>query len=230
MPVRVAVLPRTKEGYPIPWFVPLQPDGTRDLRFMGDVEWQSAVKDRRCWVCGQVLGKWLTFTIGPMCVINRITAEPPSHRDCAEYSAQVCPFLTKPAMVRRPRHELEAVLTQPAGVHSETNPGIAVTWTTTRFELFRVKPSDAPGAKPGWLIEIGPAAEVKWWRNGMPCSTDDADAALSSGYDQLLKVAEEQDAEEVDPGRAAADKMRGVFRTSAVAQLDAQMARARIWL
>lgn len=29
----------------------------------------------------------MTFVVGPMCELNRISGEPPSHRECAEFSA-----------------------------------------------------------------------------------------------------------------------------------------------
>ena len=39
--------------------------------------------------------------------MNRTSAEPPSHRDCAEFAVKACPFLTQRELTRRkPRHDL----------------------------------------------------------------------------------------------------------------------------
>jgi len=46
------------------------------------------VRHKRCWLCGQPLGKFMCFVVGPMCAINKTSAEPPSHRDCALYAVQ----------------------------------------------------------------------------------------------------------------------------------------------
>ena len=62
----------------------------------------------KCWLCGQTLGKHMTFPIGPMCAITRTTAEPPSHLACAEYAVKACPFLSQPRMRRNERDLPEA--------------------------------------------------------------------------------------------------------------------------
>ena len=54
---------------------------------------QRAFKRGLCWVCGEPLGVHKVYAIGPMCVINRTTSEPASHRDCAEFAVKACPFL-----------------------------------------------------------------------------------------------------------------------------------------
>ena len=59
------------------------------------------MREKRCWVCGDPLGVHLTFPIGPMCALNRTISEPPSHHECASWSARNCPFLSRPHMVRR---------------------------------------------------------------------------------------------------------------------------------
>src|SRR5690242_2247182 len=100
LPDRIARLPLDERGYPVPWFVDWV-DGKPEFRAMDPAKWKRAVKERLCWVCGDRLGVLLVFPIGPMCGINRTTAEPPSHRDCALWSVRNCPFLSRPHMVRR---------------------------------------------------------------------------------------------------------------------------------
>lgn len=81
MPPRIARLPRNKVGYPIPWFVAHLDDGTRDFRIAGQEQHIRAMRERLCYVCGGPLGGFGAFTIGPMCAVNRISSEPPAHRD-----------------------------------------------------------------------------------------------------------------------------------------------------
>lgn len=56
----------------------------------------SCRKHNRCWICGIKLGTYKTFVFGPASAINRMSYEPPSHRDCARYAAQVCPYIINP--------------------------------------------------------------------------------------------------------------------------------------
>ena len=106
MPGRIALLPRNKVGYPVPWFVATI-NGQPDFRVIRTDGIQIALKRGLCWVCGVPFLRQedRAFTIGPMCAVNRVSAEPPSHRDCAVYSAMACPFLATPNMVRRDRHK-----------------------------------------------------------------------------------------------------------------------------
>lgn len=88
IPARMRRLPRDKHGRVVPWFVAFV-DGQPDHRIARGEAAEEALRFKLCWVCGNPLGANLTFVIGPMCVVNRVTAEPPAHRDCAIYSAQV---------------------------------------------------------------------------------------------------------------------------------------------
>src|SRR4051794_7295681 len=97
-----------------------------------------AHNQKRCWVCGEPLGAFKTFVIGPMCAINRTSAEPPSHRECAEFSARTCPFLTKPRM-RRNEKALPEERTC-LGFMIERNPGVTLLWITKKYTPFK-----APG-------------------------------------------------------------------------------------
>jgi hypothetical protein len=120
VPERIAKLPRDDRGYPVPWFVAWV-DGRPDFRVIEGGRIFEALKERRCWVCGEKLGRYLAFVIGPMCAINRITSEPPSHRDCALFAARACPFLTMPRMKRNERAKPEGYQ-EPAGFPSREIP------------------------------------------------------------------------------------------------------------
>src|SRR4051812_13673711 len=96
VPHRMRSLP-IRRGYPVPWFVARVENEfhfpTADSRKM-----MIALHRHVCWVCGQPLGSYLAFVIGPMCAVNRISSEPPSHLECAQFSAMACPFLVRPKM------------------------------------------------------------------------------------------------------------------------------------
>jgi len=198
-------LVRNRQGYVVPWFVAGDlRDGDRDFRVMGPDRWSDAVKLKLCWLCGQPGGSYKTFVIGPMCTLNRITQEPPSHLDCATYAARVCPFLTRPEMVRRTSNLPDGHV-QPAGMHSDGNPGAMVLWTTKSYGTKYVDPVEAMeyGGEGGWLIEIGDPTSVEWWIKGSRASYAGALHALEVGMQKLAGIA----AEEFDPDKALGQVM-----------------------
>jgi hypothetical protein len=146
LPERLRNLPVDERGYPVPWFVAWH-DGKPEFRAMDAQKFRDAVKQRRCWVCGQPLGRWLAFPIGAMCVITRTIAEPPSHRECAEWSIRNCPFLSNPRAVRD-HTNIPADAREAAGVGIQRNPGVCCLWMTREYETFR----DGRG---GVLLTIG---------------------------------------------------------------------------
>jgi hypothetical protein len=115
--------PTDRHGHPVPWFV-AEIDGVPDFRVIGPGKIEDAVRFNRYWLCGEHLGTTAVFVIGPMCVVNRTTAEPGSHRDCATYAIQACPFLTRPTMRRRDTGLPEDAV-EPGGVMLTRNPGAA---------------------------------------------------------------------------------------------------------
>jgi hypothetical protein len=183
IPHRLRGFPLSREGYPIPWFVPFV-DGQPEFRAMDGEKFASAIKNRRCWLCGAPLGKFLTFPIGPMCAITRTTAEPPSHLDCAEYAARACPFLTQPRM-RRNEVDLPADASV-AGIGIRRNPGVVVLWTCTDYSLF----SDGRG---GVLFKIGEPKHVERWAEGRAATSEELLESIESGYPLLLAEAIKDD-------------------------------------
>lgn len=187
---RLQRLPVDDRGYPVPWFVAWV-DGKPEFRAMDGAKWLLAVRERRCWVCGDRLGAYMTFVIGPMCGINRTTAEPGCHLDCAEWSARNCPFLSRPQMVRREDDFLnnEHLVEESAGTAITRNPGVALLWTTKQFHVF----NDGQG-KP--LIHLGDPTAVRWYAEGRPATRAEVLQSVDSGFPALLSIAEEQDRKE----------------------------------
>lgn len=178
IPQRLRSLP-IERGYPVPWFV-AEVDGHYDFRCIDHRKFAPAVKHRKCWICGQKLGAYLAFGIGPMCAINRTIAEPPSHRECMEWAMKVCPFLIQRQEERRETNLPEGVKEQ-AGIAIKRNPGVIVLWVTKSYQPF-----NAPG---GILFKIGEPLEVCWFREGRPATRAECLESIDSGYPTLLELA-----------------------------------------
>ena len=187
LPLKMRLLPIDARGYPVPWFVVWvdTPDGrVPDFRVADGEKFRLALRDKRCWVCGVPLGRWLAFVLGPMCTITRTTTEPPLHRECAEWSARHCPFLVQPRAVRRDGN-LPTDAESPGGIAILRNPGVAAIWITRGFELF----DDGQGKT---LITVGRADDVLWYCEGRPATRAEVVESIDSGMPALLTVAKSE--------------------------------------
>ena len=184
-------------GFPVPWFVqwfngdrPTDAGiGRPDYRVTDTRKLKLALDEERCWICGDFRGRFLAFNIGPMCAINRITSEPPSHLECARFAALACPFLSNPDARRRADHLPEGKL-DPAGVHVERNPGVSLIWVTRSFHPFR-----AQLGKPGILFSLGDPVELYWFYEGRPATRAEIMNSIESGF-PLLRESAMRDGEE----------------------------------
>jgi hypothetical protein len=183
IPLEMQTLPIDRRGFPVPWFVSWD-DGEPDFRVIGRGRFWAALKQGRCWVCGGKLGRLKTSVIGPMCAVNRITSEPPSHPGCARYAAQACPFLTNPRM-RRNEKDLPPERIDPAGVHFPRNPGVMVLWSSLRAS----KPFE-DGLTGGTLLTVGAPHAVEWWAKGRLATRTEAQEGLETGLPLLRQVAD----------------------------------------
>ena len=180
LPKRMQRLPLDDRGYPVPWFVDWL-DGKPVFQAMDPQKFQKAIQQKRCWLCGERLGVYMAFVIGPMCGVNRVSSEPPCHRDCAEYAVRACPFLTRPLARRNLRGIDPADVKRPAGVMIERNPGVSLLWITKSY-----KPFHAPN---GILIRIGEAVDVSFWSQGRKASIEEIRTSVDSGLPILEGMA-----------------------------------------
>jgi hypothetical protein len=196
MPSQVRALPRNSAGYPVPWFVATI-DGAPDFRVIRANGIPDAYNKKLCWVCGQRRSakKPDAFVIGPMCAVNRVSAEPPSHLACAIFAAQACPFLSNPNKVRREAHMPE-VLGQIAGTMIERNPGVALVYVSRSWKPFR-DPDGAP------LFNVGAPLYCYWFAEGRTATRAEVTASLESGLPLLREVAERESPDAV----AALDRL-----------------------
>ncbi len=163
-------------GFPVPWFVAWI-KGEPEFRAMDPIKWAKALNKRLCWCCGQPLGHYSTFVIGPMCAINRVSSEPPSHPECAKWSARNCPFLTQRQMERR-EDEFTANAQSVGGIAIKRNPGVTLLWTTDTWAVF----ADGNGGK---LIRIGDAHETAWYSHGRAATREEVLESVRTGLPAL---------------------------------------------
>ncbi len=183
LPRRMADLPCDSRGFPVPWFVAYI-EGKPEFRAMDHEKFVRAIREKRCWVCGQTMGIYVCFVAGPMCGINRTSSEPPSHLECGRWSAVNCPFLSNPRMVRREDEAINNTLLRDnaAGYAIARNPGVAMLWITRQFEVY----DDGRGGK---LIQMGEPESVEWYAEGRAATRAEVMASIESGLSNLEALA-----------------------------------------
>ena len=212
MPTRISALPVSETGYPVPWFVDCS-TGTPDFRVVGRGKVKLAFERGLCWICGQPLGRYKSFVIGPMCAINRVSSEPPSHRDCGIFAARACPFLTRPRMVRNEKG-LPVDRVEPPGIALARNPGVAAVWTTRSFAPFPVD--------QGSLFSFDDPSELLWFAQGRSATDAEVRASIESGMLFLEAAAALEGPEaveglhrEIDQARRFLPMLAGLVREAA---------------
>ena len=210
-PPRIRALKQDHRGFPVPWFVQwLDGDksapygvGRPDFRIIDASKMALALRQPRCWVCGGVMGKHRVFVIGPVCAINRVISEPPSHRECAEFSAANCPFLANPRM-RRNEKNIPDDCQEAAGFGLKRNPMTVCLWES-RYRPFRTEVGNK-----GILFSLGDPVRVDWIHQGRPATRAEVLHSIDTGYPTLIDLArlQGQDAlEELDRYRERAMKL-----------------------
>lgn len=183
LPESMRLLPRDERGYPVPWFVPFV-EGKPEFRAMDAQKFATALRGNLCWVCGTKMGTTKAFVAGPMCGINRTSAELPCHLACAIWSAKNCPFLTNPRQVRREDDVLtvQNMREKAAGLAIARNPGVVMIWITRSFEVF----NDGHG-KP--LIHMGEPDSVLWFACGREATRAEVQESIDTGLPILEAAA-----------------------------------------
>jgi hypothetical protein len=176
LPDRMKRLPIDERGYPVPKFVPWI-DGKPEFRGMDGYHLRDCVRRRRCWLCGEPLGVYMTFAIGPMCAVNLLSSEPPSHLACAEYAVKACPFLTQPRMRRNEKDMPEDATA--AGIAIRRNPGVILLWTTRSYKV-----------EQGPLFRIDKPEQLAFYAEGRKATREEIDRSIETGLPLLRGVAE----------------------------------------
>jgi hypothetical protein len=182
LPPRLARRPVNERGFPVPWFVS-HINGKWDFVNLDPRKIVDAYMRKLCFLCGEPLGQYKAFVIGPMCSINRVSAEPPAHTECAMYAVKACPFLARPNAKRNEKAQLGKAEAVP-GVMIEHNPGAALVWITKTFRPMN--------ARSGVLFEIGEPVEVHWFAEGRTATRAEIDAAMAKGLPLLRRIAAQE--------------------------------------
>jgi hypothetical protein len=188
LPPRFLKLPLDPRGYPVPRFCYQRDDGTYDFRVIAPGWPERCTRNRLCWLCGEKLGKFMCAVIGPMCAINRNTAEPPCHRECAEFAVQACPFMRFPNR-KRDTADLPEEGYKAGGeeVAIQRNPGVTALYTMTDYKPRWV---DSGGGRKSLMFTLGEPVEVTWWAHGRTATREEIMASIEGGLPILRKMAE----------------------------------------
>jgi len=182
LPPKMRGLPIDKRGFPVPFFVAIV-NGEPDHRMVEPRSMQACIKESRCWLCGNALGAYKAFVLGPMCALNRISAEPPSHLECARYAATACPFLSRPHARRR-----EAGMPEekhaPGGLMLERNPGVCLVWVTKTYRPHR--------SNGGVVFRIGAAESMQWFAEGRDATREEVEESIAGGLPVLQEMAQRE--------------------------------------
>jgi hypothetical protein len=173
-------------GFVVPWFVDWI-DGKPEFRAMDIRKFKKALTKKLCWVCGNPLLTRFAFVAGPMCGINKISSEPPSHIECARWSARNCPFLSNPDMVRREDDLVDnnKFRDTSAGIGLARNPRVTMLWITREYEVVNVG--------NGILIVMGRAQEVEWYHCGRIATRKEVVEAVEEGISLLEATARQEE-------------------------------------
>jgi len=168
-------------GFPIPYFVAYV-DGKPDFRIIDPDKMAKCFVHKKCWLCGDKMGRYMTFVVGPMCVINRTSGEPPCHKDCAVFAAEACPFLIRPNMRRNEKDIPEGCFENE--MHIRRNPAATALYTTKSYKSFR--------AGEGVLFEMGEPENVIWYAEGKIATRQQVQDSIDVGLPALQEVAQKE--------------------------------------
>jgi hypothetical protein len=157
-------LPINARGYPIPFFA------KRHDKLSVIHEWKRliAVIDRRCWVCGEKLGRMASFVLGPSEVFTRTTNEPPMHHSCARWAVRGCPFLSNP---RRRRTDQDEASDSGVEEHGQHNPGCWAVWTTAEYR--------GDCVRGHFELIVEDPVEVLWFHRSRLATRDEVERAFA---------------------------------------------------
>lgn len=209
LPDNMRERPVSKEGYPVPYFAGHHPDtGEWDFRVVYPETFVECLRLNICWICGQAMGRRKAFVSGPMCVVTKTTAEPPSHLSCARYAAVACPFLAQPRMKRNDK-DLPEGHQNPAGIMLLRNPGVAAVLITESMRPFQ----DDEGRL---LLRMGDPQAIEWYAQRRRATRIEVAESIKSGIGLLVEQCEMEDTER--------------DRAEAYHMLESQLASALAWL
>lgn len=179
IPGKMMTLRRLPSGMPVPKFATWK-DGVPDLAVMNPEYFRRALTGRLCWICGNKLGRFAAFVGGPKSAASGHYTEAPCHKECAEFAAQVCPYIVTGKNMRRAVSAEVCEMLETGG--DPNNPevfGITISddWSFDRSTM---------------LFSLRNVVEILWWKHGRPASKDEACRAAVLGHAAVVAIAEQQ--------------------------------------
>lgn len=165
---RIALLPKDKRGYPIPWNVLRGIDGEPIFTVNDDRKHMEAILRALCPICGDRLGQWKWFVGGPRSAFDPHGwyIDLPGHHECMTFALQTCPYLAAPKYLGR------IDVADPSNLPDEARILINATMIEDRPELFvavatytvEIQMNPPPGLP--YTRPARPARSYEFWRQG----------------------------------------------------------------
>jgi hypothetical protein len=187
VPERIKRLP-IYNGLPVPFFVAWKranglpaiasdEDAVPDFRLTDPVKRAASAIRNQCWICGDVLGRHSVFLGSPLILITRNATEGPMHLECANFSAQVCPFLASGLADKSSNREMLKTLQM-----LEPIPGIAMVYHCTSFKTKKLA-----GGFYLWIVDE--PTQVEWYARGRRATRTEIDGSVRPTLDKLRETA-----------------------------------------
>jgi hypothetical protein len=193
IPDRMKHLKVDPRGFPIPYGVVIDLDGTAHFAVADEFIRQRTIAEGLCSICGTKLfrGRWLIG--GPLSAFasNGCFLDPPMHDECAHYALQTCPYIALPRYRREigPAKAKAADLEQDFLVMTaeEAETGrpagdlFIALMTVNRIDLVH----DGQYLKPR-----GEYRRVEYWRHGRQLSDAEGIGLLEQHYPEIIGALE----------------------------------------
>jgi hypothetical protein len=167
IPVQMSRLDRDHRGYPIPAIVLRDRQGKAHFAANDEATRMQVIANDCCSICGLALQRGRWFIGGPLSAFHEHGAylDPPLHRDCMRYAAQVCPYLALPRYLSRIEDklkqvlELDGIITAIDKTQIAEKPDLFVAVMARDQKISRLN-------EGGYLKPTRPYIRVEFWKDG----------------------------------------------------------------
>jgi hypothetical protein len=189
IPERMAKLDRDHRGYPIPYVVFRDTDGTPHFTINDEIKVTRCKTHHICPICGRELlrGRW--FLGGPMSAFHPRGAyiDPPLHHECMRFAVQTCPYLISAKYTKR----IDGKTLDPSKV-----PGVLAlidpTMDPTRPKIFVAAMAVGQTiTSEGYVVPKHPYRGLEFWRNGVmeqKFERDEVRIAMKIAFDKFTSA------------------------------------------
>lgn len=193
MPSRIAMLPKTKHGIPIPYVVLVDKFGEAHFRVNNEEKNFECMFKRKCHICGQALLGENWFIGGHLSAFHERGAfnDGPTHKDCGLFALKVCPYLannnykasTSDAAMQKIADKLAGKVEKNIGLYNPTQMNDRL-----QFFCFCQAPDYALIKSPPTYIvrATKPYISIEYWKEGEQITLEAARQLLPETDKHLL--------------------------------------------